>query len=98
MNCIYELKIGIQDQEHKTVFYQEYISSRSLNSAKAHATRKMKQLEPMKKYKTLKWGNWCKPCEFGSSDSWGTIKESESIGKAFGFLELTWEDLQMSLF
>lgn len=95
MNVIYELQIGIQDQEHKTVFYQEYVSSGSLNTAKAHATRKVKTLEPMRKH--TQWGSWCKPREL-DSDSWGTIKESEPVGKVFGFLELTWEDLQMSLF
>ena len=95
MNVIYELQIGIQDETHKTVFYQEYISSSSLNSAKSRATRKVKTLETMRKY--TKWGSWSKPRDLDGG-SWGTIKESEPIGKEFGFCELTWEDLQMSLF
>ena len=95
MKSIYELQIGIQDETHKTVFYQEYVSSSSLNSAKAHATRKLKTLEPMRKH--TKWCSWSKPRDLDGG-SWGTIKESEPIGKVFGFCELTWEDLQMSLF
>ena len=96
----YELKIGFCDQfnqEMLTVVHHEYFSANSLNVAKSLATRKMKSLQPMQKY-LQGWSVWGQARE-RDVGCWYTNKKSAPIrDDTIGFCQLSWDDLQMSLF
>ena len=99
----YELKIGFSEKSNQnwivTIVHHEYFSANTLNAAKSRATRKMKALDSMVKYRDIKWDVWSKSQEHKPC-CWVTNKHSKSLEKTetIGFCQLDWESRQMSLF
>lgn len=105
----YELKIGyaqefVNDRKDH-VIYREFIEAKSLTAAKLYATTKMKSMQDMKKFVTDRYGrkiNWCVWCEptehkgnmYVNKKSKPLLSDANSIG----FVQLSWNDLQLQLF